>query len=191
MFASIRVASECLALPRDGRAFSPWDHASEAADYDGHTCTNKDGHCARPRVSRALSTHRVVSSRHAIIAQIPVCFARLYAPLACPERLPAPTWAAHPLHALQVLDKSAGGRFVSPPVWDRGPQLAVLLHFHVLFVGDNHLMATLPHGPQRRQHLRESMPRLKSATQQCSQSSNTDMGSCLVREAWVQFKQRC
>lgn len=92
-----------------------------------------------------------------------------------PSELPVPTWTAHPLHALQIPDKGTSGRFVSPPVWDGGPQLTVLPQFHVLFVRDYNLMAEVPHGPQCWHHLKGSMPRLKSATQQCSQCPNTDV----------------
>lgn len=70
------------------------------------------------------------------------------------NKLPVPTWAAHPLHALQIPDKSTSGRFVSPPVWDGGPQLTVLLQLHLLFVRDYNLMAQVPHGPQCWHHLK-------------------------------------
>lgn len=75
---------------------------------------------------------------------------------------PVRTWPAHPLHALQVLDKSVSGSSVPPPVRDGRPQLAVLLHLHDFFIRDYDLVAVLPHGPQRRNHLGEITAGCKS-----------------------------
>lgn len=125
----------------------------------------------RPGAGRALSSHGHTAQMrwlYPLRQQLPNfllvlrCCKCPFSPL---SKLPVPTWTAHPLHVLQIPDESTSGRFVSPPVWDGGPQLTVLPQFHCLFIRDYNLVAEVPQGSQRGHHLKGSMPRLKSATQ--------------------------
>lgn len=115
------------------------------------------------RVSGACSMPSRVTSLTPVNSQPTLCLCCTAVSASCFfAAAPVRTWPAHPLHALQILDKSVSRSSVPPPVWDGRPQLAVLLQLHDFFIRDYDLVAMLPHGPQRRNHLGEITAGCKS-----------------------------